>query len=206
MKRLLIWMSLLLLLQTSLQAQNKKVVYVKMHIWPPESKVTLTLDTNNASVVHDELNDLCLNKPQCVSSNGAINFLLPYADNHYLYKVECEGYVPQYGSFFSQMQLDMHMELSPVGTAVEINPNQILAQADSYWYRKKYRKAHKLYKIAAENGNALAMLRLSRDYQDGKGCLRNIRNARIWLECAENSGSEEAYWSLQMGSYKIKRH
>ncbi len=197
MKRLLL-LCLLSILATPIYSQNKRVVWVNMKIWPPESTVTLTLDQENAMVLYDDLIDAATDKPQMVI-NGEVTYLLPYANNHYLYKVECDGYVTQYGSFISMMgQIDMQIQLCPIGTCEEVNSNELYTQAYMLeWREKKSRKANKIYLKAAEKGNVMAMHALASNYRDGKGCIKNISKAIHWYKCAADGGDEVAYNILQ---------
>lgn len=197
MKRLLL-PCLLSILAMPIYSQEKRVTWIDMHIWPPESTVTLNLDQENSMVLYDDLIDAVVDKPQMVI-NGEVTYLLPYANNHYLYKVECDGYVTQYGSFISMMgQIDMRIQLCPIGTCEEVNSNELYKQAYMLeWRENKSRKANKIYLKAAENGNVMAIHALASNYRDGKGCIKNISKAIYWYKCAANRGDEEAYNILQ---------
>ena len=69
--------------------------------------------------------------------------------------------------------------------------------ANSFYNQKKYKKAFKLFKKSAEQGNSQAQYNLGAMYENGEGTEENIEQAKYWYKKSADQGDEDAKEALK---------
>ena len=85
----------------------------------------------------------------------------------------------------------------------EVLDNVKLQLAETYYNKKRYKKAFSLFKDLAEKGNAYAQYCIGFMLQYGQGTIKNSQSAEVWYKKAAEQGQESAINELK-GIEKLK--
>lgn len=209
MNRLFLFACLLLTFMAT-AAQDSVTMYMILPIGPHHTVTFLKdpLETNPTSLPDSFFNTPIQPNHKVDFAEYALVLRFPKEYNYFIFRVDY-GYStfdrPKalIGCLCIEKNSSFRLKSFDYIDSVE-NSIEIYREAENLERSGKKRKAHKLYKQAAEGGNVLAMMRLAENYRNGTGCLRNTSKAYYWYEQASYFGDEYSASMIRGDSYKHK--
>lgn len=203
------WFACLFLTFMATAAQDSVTMYMILPIGPNHTVTFLKdpLETEPTSLPDDFFNQPIGPNYQVDYAEYALVLRFPKEYNFFVFRIDC-GYSSYkqkvlIGCFSTQKNSSFRLKSFDYIDSVE-NSMDTYKEALRLEFAGKKRQAHKLYKLAAEGGNVLAMMRLAEDYRNGTGCLRNTSKAYYWYEQASYFGDEYSASMIRGDSYKHK--
>lgn len=186
----------------NVSAQYSDNFYI-VNITGAESILLNKVDYNNSdygidhkfvygTIYPNEAGIICLNLPR----------------GQYEYIAEGDGIIPQHGTFYiSNRNIKFDLCLRP---SISYNEDRLqstrlmVRDANTSIDNKKYKEARKLFKLAAEDGNADGMYCLAFMLKNGVGGKKDRKQAVFWLQQAYNHGHYAAQDRLEYFHEKWK--